>query len=407
MIGLCNVDKNMSSRLSKFLDVKELDTKDSFSHLDGIFFNWVDKMSPEKWTKQAALMDIYTKKKIPIVLFDRYLSISRKEYNWLKKFRVFFFEPAINYRRGFSYLPQWVVKPDFTKYTKDKEKREYDIAYKCNNLKDNLKSFEKYYLEYAKLYPDKDVVYSTHGINRHKEKQYKEFDLKRVYDFSFSQSTFTIAIDTQKKYDIGYLNENVFNAMENNCLPLLPIEHKYFNALFSGLIIAVWSDLNFCVDMIGKYKEIIIEEIYDRVEKYYPEFMIDNAVEVIIEKTKLEPKIRKLDVLNNSEDIFYEGKNLGSRKQIKEMIDTAFKVLKEFKKTKKDKKNLENQILMLANFLMKNFEEKICGSAVDTAIIILSDVKSIEYNNGSKEIYENDVIVGANGTTRKRGLNYV
>jgi len=116
---------------------------------------------------------------------------------------------------------------------------------------------------------------------------------------------------------------------------------------------------------------------------------------------------RKLDVLNNSEDIFYEGKNLGSRKQIKEMIDTAFKVLKEFKKTKKDKKNLENQILMLANFLMKNFEEKICGSAVDTAIIILSDVKSIEYNNGSKEIYENDVIVGANGTTRKRGLNYV
>jgi len=28
-------------------------------------------------------------------------------------------------------------------------------------------------------------------------------------------------------------------------------------------------------------------------------------IDLIIEKTKLEPKIRKLDVLNNSEDIFY------------------------------------------------------------------------------------------------------
>lgn len=281
MIGLCNVDNKMSTKLSKFFNVKELNNKDIFDNLDGILFDWTNKIKPEKWTKQATLMDIYTKKKIPIVLFDRYLSVSKKEYNWLKKFRVFFFEPAINNRRGFDYLPQWIVKPNFKYYSKDKEKRKYDIAYKCNNLNNNLKNFEKYYLEYAKLYPDKKIVYSTHKINRHKQKQYKEFELTRLFDFDYSQSAFTILIDTQKNYNIGYLNENVFEAMSKNCLPLLPIEHKYFNALFSELIITIWGDLNYYVDMLSKYNDVIIEEIYNRIEKYYPEFMIDNAVEVI------------------------------------------------------------------------------------------------------------------------------
>jgi len=281
MIGLCNVDKNMSSRLSKFLDVKELDTKDSFSHLDGIFFNWVDKMSPEKWTKQAALMDTCTKKKIPIVLFDRYLSISRKEYNWLKKFRVFFFEPAINNRRGFDYLPQWVSKKDWKWCEKYTNETLFDVGYKVNNLNNNLKSFENYYLEYIKLYPDKKVVYSTHSINKHKEKQYKEYDLERVTEFSFKQSEFTIAIDTQKNYNIGCLNENIFKAMNQNCLPLLPIEHKYFHAMFEGLIIKNMVDLSYYVEQYGRVKDVIIEDIYDNIEKHYPEFMIDNAVEVI------------------------------------------------------------------------------------------------------------------------------
>jgi len=281
MIGLCNVDKNMSTKLSKFFDIKELDDEDSFPYLDGVFVDWANYMSPAEWTKQAALMDTYTKKKIPIVLFDRYLSLSKKEYNWLKKFKVFFFEPAINYRRGFSYLPQWIVKPDFKYYSKDKNKREFDLAYKCNNLNNNLKNFEKYYFEYSKMYPNKEVVYSTHSINKHKEKQYKEFDLKKVTDFSFSQSTFTIAIDTQKNYNIGYLDENVFEAMSQNCLPLLPTEHKYFHAMFSGLIIKDMDDLSYYIDMFSGTKEVIIEDIFDNIEKYYPEFMIDNDVEVI------------------------------------------------------------------------------------------------------------------------------
>lgn len=281
MIGLCNIDKNISLKLSKFLDVKEIEDKDTFPHFDGIFIDWTYKFKSKDWAKQAALIDFYTKKKIPIVIFDRYFLITRKEYDWLKKFKVFFFEPAINNRRGFAYLPQWIIKPDYKWYAKDKEERKFDLAYKCNNLNNNLKSFENHYLKYIKLYPNKKVVYSTHGINKHKEKQYKEFDLKRVTDFSFNQSTFTIIIDTQKNYNIGYLDENVFKAMSQNCLPLLPIEHKYFNNMFSDVIIKNIIDLNYYVDCYGKIKEMIIEEIYERIEKYYPEFIIDNTVEVI------------------------------------------------------------------------------------------------------------------------------
>lgn len=281
MIGLCNIDKNISSKLAKFLDVKEIETKDTFPHFDGIFIDWTYKSHSKEWAKQAALIDIYTKKKIPIVIFDRYFSITRKEYDWLKKFKVFFFEPAINNRRGFAYLPQWITKPDFKHYSKDREKREFDLGYKCNNLNNNLKSFENYYLKYTKLYPEKKVIYSTQKINNHKEKYYKDFELKRVSDFSYSQSSFTIAIDSQKNYDIGYLDQNILDAMNQNCLPLLPVEHKYFNAMFTNIIVKNMYDLSYYVEQFGRIKEILIEEIYEKIEKYYPEFMIDNTVEVI------------------------------------------------------------------------------------------------------------------------------
>ena len=285
MLGTFNIHLDLWNKLRKTQKICQLfsdpiNEKNDLPELSGLLIDWVPKTNPN-FTKQAVIIENYTKKKIPIVLFDRYLSLSKKEDNWLRKFRVFFFEPAINYRRGFSYLPQWIEKPDFKYYSKDKNQREYDLAYKCDNLNNNLKNFEKYYFEYAKLYPDKNVVYSTNNINKHKEKQYKEFGLKRVFDFYFSQATFTIAIDTEKNYNIGYLDENVFEAMSKNCLPLLPTEHKYFNAMFSGLTLSVWSDVTYCIDMLGGTKEVIIEEIYGKIEKVYPEFMIDNVVEVI------------------------------------------------------------------------------------------------------------------------------
>ena len=54
---------------------------------------------------------------------------------------------------------------------------------------------------------------------------------------------------------------------------------------------------------------------------------------------------------------------------------------------------------------MKNYGEKICGSAVETTINILSNVKSIEYNNGSKEEYKDGVIIRANGPNNCEGEN--
>jgi len=69
--------------------------------------------------------------------------------------------------------------------------------------------------------------------------------------------------------------------MNQNCLPLLPIEHRYFHAMFEGLIIKNMVDLSYYVEQYGRVKDVIIEDIYDNIEKHYPEFMIDNAVEVI------------------------------------------------------------------------------------------------------------------------------
>ena len=91
-------------------------------------------------------------------------------------------------------------------------------------------------------------------------------------------------------------------------------------------------------------------------------------------------KLNKVHIDNN---IYYGDINLGTPEKINKVLNITLNQKKEINK--------------LANFLLKNYEYKICGSAVDTAIDILSNVKSIEYNNSCKEEYKDGVIVAANG----------
>jgi len=120
----------------------------------------------------------------------------------------------------------------------------------------------------------------------------------------------------------------------------------------------------------------------------------------------------------NSNNIYYGSTNLGTPEEINKALDISNILNYELKEIKEEQiesvlllkkasdelktkntflKSIEKQIDKLANFIIKNYGGKIIGSAVETTIDILSNVKSIEYNNGSKEEYKDGVIVGANG----------
>ena len=97
--------------------------------------------------------------------------------------------------------------------------------------------------------------------------------------------------------------------------------------------------------------------------------------------------ITKEDTKENYIDnnIYYGDINLGTPEEISNVLDimdlamdksienmTKLKTVEKQLKESFDKGiDYENQIIKLADFLIKNFGEKICGSAIDTAINIL------------------------------------
>jgi len=227
--------------LSNFIDdifLKNFPYKYSFIKLttdkyDGFFIDWVPRFQNEEFLVQCALIEIH-KNTVPIVIFDRFMSLSQEEVKWLSKYmNVFLFEPALIHRYGFQYLPTWIT--DFSIL-----KNNYD-------RKDNL-------IRFSELHDNVDFA-----------------------DINY------ILADCQSDYKIGYLNKKIFDIMNKGCIPLLPIDHKYFNTLFHGLIVKSKTDLELYISGYHRVNVPIIEEIFDNLKKYYPEFLVENAISRISE----------------------------------------------------------------------------------------------------------------------------
>lgn len=282
MIGVITFRQNIVDKLSETLPVINVfDLVDrKFPKLDGLFIDWVDQsMLPDEYAIQAAVVEKYVKTKIPVVLFDGDLSMTKKEYDWLKKFRVFFFEPAIQNRREFGYMPHWLdeIEIDFLR----EGERPFALAYSTVSLEDKMKSFEKYFTKYAQLFPDKKVLYQSEKLDKIKIKQYENDNMINQAVIDWGEVDFTVLVDSKRNYDIGYLNPWVFYIMHNGCVPLLPLEHRFFGNMFHKLTVDNINDLDFMVRGFGKIKWTLINDIYHNVKTLYPEFLIENVAEVI------------------------------------------------------------------------------------------------------------------------------
>jgi hypothetical protein len=279
-LGTLNIDEVLRDHLPKDYDIVSLEMSKDFPEIDALYIDWMtgNKTAPGL-IRQAAVMDKYARKKIPVVIFDRHLRLTNKEYNWLRKFRVFFFEPAINYRRKFRYLPVWTEIYDLHSYPDiDLEVKDIDIG--CfDDLGNKLKSFEKYNVVFGSLYPKWKNCYRV-PVPKEKKSEYKDLNVTGDV-FSQIMVKCFILIGTQKAYEMGYLYPYVFDHMRKGCLPLLPQEHKYFHCLFSDTVIEKMGDINYILE---GYKILCIPtlvDIYERVEKYYPEMKVNHTVDVI------------------------------------------------------------------------------------------------------------------------------
>ena len=283
MFGIYNAENALRFELQKSYKIFD-DWNKEFPKIDALYIDWIAKANNKGYALQATIVDRYIKKKIPIVIFDRYLYMKKEEIEWLRKFNnVFLFEPALHNRFGFRYLPQSVK---ILKYEDlESKKYEWDLGYK-GHLINKSYSFEKYFKKFAESNLDKKVCYSSAAITMRSE-EYRYANLKKLDDVNWNDIKCTVAIDTHKHYAMGYLDNWVFKAMEKGCMVLLPVEHKYFGNMFNKLVVNNIKDIEILsMNLKGSINQIIIEEIYNNIENLYPEFTMDYTIEIIKECVK-------------------------------------------------------------------------------------------------------------------------
>ena len=146
-----------------------------------------------------------------------------------------------------------------------------------------LKEFEKWFKDFSRLYPEKNVAYSTFKITDFKKEEYKKDNLIYLHQHHpiYNEGKFTVAIDDEQAYKIGYISPIVFSSMILGCIPILPVEHKYFHGLFKGLIAKDVQELEYYVSLYGRVRDVLIEEIFDRIQTEWSEFTVDHAANVI------------------------------------------------------------------------------------------------------------------------------
>ncbi len=276
MLGVFNIKEDLWKILSKS---RKMITLEHFPDVSGIFIDWVKKDHLE-YPKQAAIIEHYVKKGVPIIIYDRFLTLGKKEFNWLKKFDISFFEPAINNRTGFEYVPQWTDGYFYDSlFVIEDEKRKYDLIH-TGILSDRMASFEKYYLKYAGLFPKKNVVYDSE-LNDKKIIDYCDYNLNKVSGINLNDASFVILIGSATEYRIGYLRNDLFDLMKAGIVPLLPHEHRFFGTVFNHFIISDINDLDYYVCHYPKIKGVLLEELYENLLDQYPEFKISFIVDKI------------------------------------------------------------------------------------------------------------------------------
>lgn len=282
-LGVLNCDRRLLEWLQKPYELVYLDKKEKgedVPEVDALVIDWLPRnvVNKDKLAVQATIVDFYanSKKKPTMVLYDKYLDITEREFKYLKKFNTHFFEPAVKYRDGFTFLPPWTEKRDLVTLPEFGGDRYVDLGH-IGTLKNRLGSFEKYYVNFSGLYPKYNTHYMA-SLPKIKVEEYKDADCTKE-EFTYLNMKCFMLIDTPRNYEIGYLNPNVFQAMYRGCFPMLPEEHRYYHSVFT--VIRDIKDISYYIEAYNKVHELVLLDIYDNIMSVFPEMNIKNTVDVL------------------------------------------------------------------------------------------------------------------------------
>jgi hypothetical protein len=252
------------------------------SDYDGLFIDWIPTFSnsPNKAKKlltQTNILEEAVKKNIKTILFDRYQSITLKESQWVQKHKnIMLCEPALVTRAGFTYMPFWTKILSLDKIVVDDHIRPITLLY-YGKITSRIKSFEDYYIWCKTYFPDTIVAYNSEGLDQTKSDEYESKGVNKT-DKNYSDAQYTIAIGNEKEYKVGYLDPFIFKALELNCVPFIPNEHRFYRGLSNHIHPKgiSWYINQYESSYIG-----LLSQFYEDIERYYPEMKINSVVEQI------------------------------------------------------------------------------------------------------------------------------
>jgi len=278
MLGLFNTKTDLTHVLKSVTDILVLDVYiDPHPDLSGLFIDWIPDKSDSKFAMQGIYVEHYAKAGVPIVIFDRFLALNNTEYSWLKKFNITFCEPVLKCRPGFQWFPMWVEVP--FKYEKS-DSRKYVLTYN-GSINDRIAGVDKYYKQASVLLPTKEISICSNDITDLKSEELKKQGMVRTSDSQYSNASSTVLIGSDEDYTNGRLPNDLFDIMRSGCVPLLPIEHRFYCGGFADYIIRNNNDLEFLLSMSANYGGVLIEGLMEQLVRQFPEFDINFAVEKI------------------------------------------------------------------------------------------------------------------------------
>lgn len=283
MIGFFNFEKQITDYFSDAIIIRI--EGDSFPEIEGLVIDWI--YSPNKkqptisFARQASIVERYVKKGLPTFIFDRFSSITFKEFKYLKKFNTKLFEPYLISRDGFGYLPFWIHNIyDLNIY--DREDREFDITFK-GYLTDKIKSFEEYYVDIKQHYPKYKIAFEA-DIKNSKVNEYKDMDINYIESLDITRSKMSIVIGSKNDYKNGKLDYLYAESINNGCIPLVANDNRFYN----GFPTCIDSIKNNPIPMFKLFLEStkdlkygILMGTYEYIEKFHPEMKVNYVVDII------------------------------------------------------------------------------------------------------------------------------
>jgi hypothetical protein len=272
-LGLSNVhNQELIVELKKDFTIIDLDI--DTTNPDAMFFDWIPneaKFKSRNLEKQNGLVEKCYVKKIPMVVFDRYLGITIEEYRMFRKAGSALLEPALDFRPDFTYLPFSIRIQDKQKLpiNPEGENRKYSLISK-NVTDEKIPSFEKYVLPHHKTH---GYTFYSGEINKTKEKEYFDFSLLNIRDLKYSDAKTAMILGSTRDYKIGYLDQSFFDALKANCIPLLPSENRYYN--FYNIKNSF--EIPFYYKTYSNTHFGFIFELYERIKENYPEMTVEYA----------------------------------------------------------------------------------------------------------------------------------